>query len=355
MGTRKLTVAAVQCAPVFLDREATVERIVGIIHEAAAAGADLVVLPEAIVPGYPDWVWRLPAWADRTWYERLVDQAVDIPGPAIDGLGQAARATNTFVSVGVTERVRSGTLYNTLVHLDSGGQVAGIHRKLIATGGERTVWGSGDASTLVTVDVGRARVGGLICWENLMPLARAATYAQGVDIYLAPTWDHGDSWIPTLQHIAREGRVFVVGTNTCLRAADIPRSLPGVDDVFGGDENGFINPGNTVVVNPAGRLLAGPLVGETGMLVVTLDLDELTVARRQFDPIGHYARPDVFELIVHQPHRSTPSQHQGDHPCLPAPVPPTTASTSAPSSTPARRSAPNPKPPSSRGARPAVG
>ncbi len=292
-----VTVAAVQATPVFLDRDATVAVIAADIARAAACGAELVVFPEAIVPGYPDWVWRTAAWSDREWYRRLHDQAVDVPGPATAQLGMAAREAGVWVAVGVTERVSSGTLYNTLVYIKPDGEVAGRHRKLMPTGGERTVWGNGDGSTLTVVDTAFGRVGGLICWENLMPLARSAMYQQGIDIYLAPTWDNSDSWISTLRHIAREGRVFVIGTNSCLRGSDVPRDLPGAAEMYGGDDD-WMSRGNTVIVGPDGAVVAGPLVGQAGMLVATLDLGDLTLARREFDPVGHYARPDVFQLSV---------------------------------------------------------
>lgn len=295
--TRTLTVAAVQATPVFLDRDATVEHLVRLTKEASSAGARLVVFPEAIVPGYPDWVWRRPAWSDLDWYRRLHDQAVEVPGPATEALGAAANEAGAWVVVGVTERVRSGTLYNTLVYLDPNGEVAGTHRKLMPTGGERTVWGQGDGSTLTVVGTDFARIGGLTCWENLMPLARAAMYQQGIDIYLAPTWDNSDAWLSTLRHIAREGRVFVIGTNTCLRGSDIPRSLPGADELYGGDDD-WLSRGNTAIVAPDGTVLAGPLTGDAGILVATVDLADLTLARRELDPIGHYSRPDVFRLAV---------------------------------------------------------
>jgi len=292
-----VTVAAVQATPVFLDRDATIDIVVGHIEEAAAAGARLVVFGEALVPGYPDWVWRSPAWADGDWYRRLHGQAVDVPGPVTERIGAAARAAGAWVCVGVTERVRSGTLYNTLLTVAPDGLVAARHRKLVATGGERTVWGGGDGRDLAPVDTGFGRVGGLICWENLMPLARAAVYQHGVDIYVAPTWDNSDAWLATLRHIAREGRVFVVGTNTCLRGSDIPRSLRGAAELYGGAED-WLSRGNTAIVGPDGTVLAGPLRDEAGMLVVTLDLADLVLARRQFDPVGHYARPDVFPFTV---------------------------------------------------------
>lgn len=301
----QVTVAAVQSTPVLLDRDATVDRLLVSIKEAGAAGAQLVVFPEAIVPGYPDWVWRVPAFSDREWYERLYDQAVDIPGPVTEVLGAAAREAGAWVAVGVNERVRSGTVYNTLLYLDPEGAVAGVHRKLMPTGGERSVWGRGEGP-LPVLDTPFGRVGGLLCWENLMPLARAALYQQGIEVYLAPTWDNSDSWVSTLRHIAREGRVFVIGTNTCLHSRDVPRTLPGADRLYSGADDDWLSRGNTVVVGPDGDVLAGPLTEEAGMLVVTLDLGQLTAARRAFDPIGHYARPDVFELTVHPP-RSDPA------------------------------------------------
>lgn len=298
--TGRVVVAAVQSTPVLLDRDATTERLAASIEEAAGAGAQLVVFPEAIVPGYPDWVWRVPAFSDRDWYDRLHDQAVDIPGPVTERLGAAAREAAAWVAVGVTERVRSRTLYNTLLYLDPSGAVAGVHRKVMPTGGERSVWGQGDGPFPV-VETGFGRVGGLLCWENLMPLARAALYEQGVDIYLAPTWDNNDAWLATLRHIAREGRVFVIGTNTCLHARDVPRSLPGADRLYAGADDDWPSRGNTAIVGPDGAVIAGPITEQAGMLVATLDLARLTAARREFDPIGHYARRDLFQLAVRRP------------------------------------------------------
>lgn len=306
--TGTVTVAAVQSTPVFLDRDATVARLVASIDEAAASGAELIVFPEAIVPGYPDWVWRTPAWTDGDWYRRLWDEAVDIPGPVTEVLGAAASAADAWLVVGVNERTRSGTLYNSLLYLAPDGGVAGVHRKLMPTGGERTVWGYGDSSTLTVVDMGFARVGGLTCWENLMPLARASMYAQGIDILVAPTWDNSDAWPCTLRHIAREGRVFVVGTNTCLHGRDVPRSLPGAGELYPADDEDWLSRGNTMIVAPDGAVIAGPLTGRPGTLTASLDLGDLVAARRAFDPVGHYARPDVFTLSVHQPPTALPTR-----------------------------------------------
>ena len=294
----RLTVAAVQATPVFLDRDATVDRVVADVAQAAAQGAQLVVFPEAVVPGYPDWVWRKHAWADRGLYERLYDQAVDVPGPVTERLGQAARAAGVWVVVGVTERSTSATVYNALVYLDPRGEVSGVDRKLMPTGGERTIWGNGVGPTLTVVPTPFGRVGGLICWENLMPLARAAMWEQGVDIFLAPTWDDSEVWLSTLRHIAREGRVFVIGTNTFLTGADVPRTLPGADTMYG-DRDDLMSRGGTTIIGPDGGVLEGPLFDRSGMLVTTIDLAELAEARRQFDVVGHYARPDVLRLELH--------------------------------------------------------
>ena len=296
-----VTVAASQTTPVFLDREATLQVIEQDVVTAASAGAQLVVFPEAILPGYPDWVWRRPAWSDGQFFARLADQAVVIPGPATDELAQIASASGVWVVVGITEKVRSGTLYNSLLYVAPDGSIAGVHRKLIPTGGERTVWGNGNGPVATVIDMGFARVGGLICWENLMPLARAAIYEHDIDIYLAPTWDNSPAWPSTLQHIAREGRVFVIGTNTCMHSGDVrrgfPAAFPDADDVYG-DETDWCSQGNTTLVDPTGAILVGPLTGRSGILIETFDLDLLVAARREFDPNGHYARPDLLQLAT---------------------------------------------------------
>jgi nitrilase len=293
-------VAAVQAAPVFLDRQATLEKVAGLTKEAAAQGARLIVFPEAYLPTYPDWVWRTRPWQDghTKLYARLLDQSVVIPGPATEELGAMAAEAGAYLCVGVNERdERGSTLYNTLLYLGPDGNVLGKHRKLMPTGGERLVWGYGDGSTLFSFDTPFGRVGGLLCWENYMPLARAAMYAEGIDIYLAPTWDNGEVWVPSMRHIAVEGRVFVVGVNYCFRGSDVPAEIPGRDELYGGEDD-WLSQGNTCIVDPGGTLLAGPLVGSEGILYADIDVERARVARYQFDPVGHYARPDVFRLVV---------------------------------------------------------
>jgi nitrilase len=293
----RLIVAAVQATPVFLDRDATVGKCAALVKEAAGNGARLMVFPETFVPTYPDWVWRVAAWdgPSQELFGRLREQSVEVPSPATKALGAAAKRAKAYVSVGVNE-LDGSTLFNTQLMFAPDGSLIGRHRKLMPTGGERLVWGMGDGSTLEVYDTPYGRIGGLICWENYMPLARTAMYAKGVDIWTAPTWDNGDSWVSTLRHIAREGRVYVIGVGTLLRGSDVPQDVPG-RELWGGEED-WANDGHSAIVDPDGSLLAGPLVGEEGILYAEVDAAHARAERLKFDPVGHYARPDVFQLTV---------------------------------------------------------
>src|SRR5664279_5082938 len=299
------TVAAVQATPVFLDREATTDKAVSLISAATEAGAGLVVFPEAFIPTYPDWVWRLPAWADAPFARRLYAESVEVPGPTVARLAEAARASGVYVAIGVNER-SGATLYNTLLYLAPDGTLVGNHRKLMPTGGERTIWGVGDGSTLDVVRTPFGVIGGLLCWENYMPLARAAMYAQGVDIYLAPTWDNSDVWLATLRHIAKEGGCYVLGIAPVLRATDVPIELRG--DTYG-DEHDWMSRGQSAIIAPGGDVLAGPLAEQEGILYATIDPDLVQAQHRHFDPVGHYSRPDVFNLHVDTTHRQPVTMH----------------------------------------------
>jgi nitrilase len=299
----RFTVAAVQAAYVLLDRDATVARVEQLVAEAAEQGAELVVLPEAFVPGTPLWIDSAPIWdRDGQWYARLVEQAVIVPGPTTARLGTIARTHRVHLVIGVQEREQYGTtIYNSVLYFGADGSLLGKHRKLMPTGSERTVWGQGDGSTLQVVQTPLGRLGGLICWENYMPLARFHLYAQGVDVWLAPTLAQGDGWVATMQHIAREGRVWVVGVNPCLRRDQIPADLPHRDRIAPEPQPGageWIEPGNSVICNPSGELVAGPLRHEERILTATIDLAQVAEQRRLFDPTGHYHRPDVFSLTV---------------------------------------------------------
>ena len=291
-------VAAVQATPVFLDRDATIAKTIELIDKAAADGAQLVVLPEGFVPGYPDWVWRTRAWDDEAWFGRWQDQAVVVPGPDVDRLAEAAHVAGVYFVIGVCEREPHGsTIYNTILYFGPEGTLLGKHCKLMPTGGERLVWGYGDGSTLDVIDTPFGRVGGLICWENYMPLARAAMYAKGIDIWVAPTWDNSDTWVATLRHIAKEGRQYVIGVAPLMRGSDVPPTIPGREDLYGGDED-WMSRGYSAIVDYEGKVIAGPLLETEGIVTADIDVDDARASRQKFDPVGHYSRPDVFRLTV---------------------------------------------------------
>ncbi len=287
-----------------LHREQTLARAVELIEAAADAGAKLVSFPETWVPGYPEWVWRLRPGADEDLadeiHARLLENSVDLERDQLQPVRDAARRRSVTVSIGIHEldgRFSRGTLYNGLVLIGPGGEILNRHRKLMPTNPERMVWGQGDASGLRVVDTPVGRVGGLVCWENYMPLARFAVYAQGPDLYLAPTWDAGSGWISTIRHIALEGRCWVLGNGTALRGRDLPADFPGRDLLFPDLEDWF-NPGDSAVVAPDGRIVAGPLRQEHGTLFAEIDPTAAAVARRTLDVAGHYGRPDIFTLTV---------------------------------------------------------
>ena len=300
---RAFTVAAVQAAYVLMDREATTDRVEQLIGNAAGQGAELIVFPEVFVPGTPIWIDSVPIWdGDEAWFARLVDQAVVVPSPTTERIAAAVEDAGAYVVVGVDEREPHGTtIFNTLLYFGPDGRLLNKHRKLMPTGSERTVWGMGDGSMLDVVPTDLGRVGGLICWENYMPLARYHLYAQGIEIWVAPTLARGDGWIATMRHIAREGRVWVVGVNPCVRVDQIPADFPDRDRVWrvlDEDEAEWVEPGNSVICDPNGEIVAGPLRYAEDILTAEVDLAEVAVGRRLFDPVGHYNRPDVFRLSV---------------------------------------------------------
>jgi nitrilase len=302
--TRVLRVAAVQAAYTLMDRDATIDRVAVLTAAAAREGAQLVVFPEAFVPGTPIWIDTQPVWeGDEDWFGLLASHAVVIGDPACDRLAAIAAEHAVWLVVGVSERAEHGaTIYNTVLYFSPGGTLAGRHRKLVPTGSERTVWGMGDGSTLSVVDAGQARIGGLICWENYMPLARFHMYAQGIDVWIAPTLAVGDGWIATMRHLARENRMFVVAVNPVLHADQVPAGFPARDHLLPPgylEQNGpWLEPGNTVIVAPDGSVLAGPVREREETLVLDLDLQTVAIARRYLDPVGHYNRPDIFRLSV---------------------------------------------------------
>jgi nitrilase len=297
-------VAVVQLAPVFLDRAATLARAVAALQDAARAGAQLVVFPEAYVPGYPAWIWRLRpgpdmGLADRL-HARLRAQAVSLAGDDLLPLRQAAKECRVTVVCGIEEidaEFSRGTLYNSVVVIGPDGTLLNRHRKLMPTNPERMVWGQGDASGLKAVDTPCGRLGTLICWESYMPLARAALYAQGVQLYVAPTYDSGDRWIATARHIAREGACWVIGSGCALQGRDLADPMLAEAGLYP-DPDAWINGGDSVVVAPGGKIVAGPLHEQYGVLAAEIELESVGLAQRSLDVSGHYARPDIFRLQV---------------------------------------------------------
>jgi nitrilase len=301
-------VAVVQDAPVFLDRDATLEKACALIGEAAAAGAKLVAFPEAFVPAYPDWVWVLAARERKALgalHAELVANALTVPGPETERLARAARDVGVQLVIGVNERnaeASGSSLYNTLLFFDAQGRLYARHRKLVPTGGERLVWAQGDGSTLAVHDTPLGRLCGVICWENYMPLTRYAMYAWGAQIYVAATWDRGEPWLATVRHIAREGRVFVLNACSALHRDDVPDRFDFKRLYPAGRE--WINAGDSAIVSPDGEFIAGPLHERKGIVYAELDPAQFSAARWMFDAAGHYARPDVFQLTVTRMPRS---------------------------------------------------
>lgn len=304
--------AIVQKAPVFLDKQKTIDTAVATVEEAATNGAELVVFTEAFIPGYPAWVWRLRPGGDwslsEELHERLLNNAVVMESDDLAPLYKAAKNNNVTIVCGIEERdsqLSQSTIYNTVIVISPDGTLLNKHRKVMPTNPERMVWGFGDASGLKVVDTPVGRVGTLLCWENYMPLARYALYSQGVEIYIAPTYDSGEGWIGTLQHIAREGCCWVVGCGNLMKGSDIPNNFPDKESLYP-DADEWINPGDSLVIAPGGEIVAGPMREEAGILYCEVDSQKVGIAKRALDVTGHYSRPDIFQLHVNtQPQSPT--------------------------------------------------
>ncbi len=295
---KTLKVSLIQDAPVLFDLKASLDKVGALLEEANKEAPDLVLLPEAFLPAYPRGlgfgtvVGSRSADGREVWL-RYWENSLTVPGPTVAQLGELARQFHCYLVIGVIERGESGTLYCTMLYFDNEGNLLGKHRKLKPTAAERIIWGEGDGSDLEVYPTPFGNIGGLICWENYMPLARTHLYQQGVEIYLAPTADHRDSWQATMRHIATEGRCFVLGSNQFVKKSDYPTDLPG-ENIEAFPE--VMSRGGSVIVDPLGQVIAGPLWDEPGILSVELDLSLIAKAKMDFDPVGHYARDDVFEL-----------------------------------------------------------
>ncbi len=298
----KTKIAAAQLTPVFLNKEKTVEKACNAILEAGREGASLIVFPEAYISGYPDWVWLYPPHKGKelnSLYVKLVENAVSIPDNSTEKLCKAAKSANINVVIGMNERnseTSNASLYNTLLFIDINGKILGKHRKLMPTNCERLIWAQGNGSTLKSYNTSAGKIGGLICWENFMSLARIALFEAGIQILCSPTWDKGSDWLGTMQHIAREGGVFVVSNCMTLHIDDLPEDLK---QIYPKDKK-WISTGNSCIIDPNGKIISGPLDSKEGLLYAEIDLQDIIAAKRRFDVVGHYARPDVFNLSINK-------------------------------------------------------
>ena len=298
-------VAVVQASPVVFDRERTLEKLCSLAGEAARKGARLVLFPEAFVSAYPRGLDFGAVVGNRTDagrrdFQRYWESSVDVPGPAVDALAKTARTHDIYLVVGVVER-DGGTLYCTVLFFAPDGSYLGKHRKVMPTASERLVWGFGDGSTMPVFDTPLGKLGAVICWENYLPLLRAAMYAKGIELYCAPTADMRDSWIASMRHIAVEGRCFVLSCNQFNRRKDFPTDYR---TPFGDDPETVMSRGGSCIVDPFGNFLAGPNVDGEAILIADIDRSQIVQGKYDIDVVGHYARPDIFQLYVdEQPKR----------------------------------------------------
>lgn len=294
----KVKAAVVQSAPVLFDKYKTLQKIADLVEEASAESPDLILFPEAYIPAYPRGLSFGTVVGDRSsdgrevWL-KYVENSIEVPGDECLELARIAKKAQAYLVIGVIEKVSSGTLYCTMLYFSPNGKLIGKHRKLKPTAAERIIWGEGDGSDLTTYDTTIGKLGGLICWENYMPLARSWVYQQGIEIYLAPTADQRVSWQHTMKHIAMEGRCFVLSANQYVTRDDYPSDLPG-EDISKLPQ--VLSKGGSVIIDPLGETIAGPVWEKEEILYAELDMDMLNKARMDFDPVGHYARKDVFEL-----------------------------------------------------------
>ena len=295
----QIKVAVVQAASVTFDREKTLKRVHVLVRDAARQGAQLVVFPEAFISGYPrglDFGAVVGSRTDkgREDFRRYWESSVDVPGPAVDELGGIARQNRIYLVVGVVER-DGGTLHCSVLFFSPDGSYLGKHRKVMPTASERLIWGFGDGSTFPVFDTPLGKLGAVICWENYLPLLRAAMYAKGIEIYCAPTADSRDSWLATVRHIAVEGRCFVLSCNQFNRRRDFPADY---DTAYGKDPDTVVTRGGSCIVDPFGNFLAGPNFDDEAILLAELDRAQIIRGKFDLDVVGHYSRPDIFQLHV---------------------------------------------------------
>jgi nitrilase len=312
-GANPFKAAVVQAAPRAFDRECTLEKAASLCAQAASKGAQLIVFPEAFVSAYPRGLDFGAVVGNRTDqgrkdFQRYWESSVDVPGPALDALSRMARVNNIYLVMGVIER-DGGTLYCTVLFFAPDGAYLGKHRKLMPTASERLVWGFGDGSTMPVYDTPLGKLGSVICWENYLPLMRAAMYAKGIELYCAPTADSRDCWLATVRHIAVEGRCFVLSCNQFNRRRDFPADYR---TSFGDDPNTIVTRGGSCIVDPFGNFLAGPNFENEAILIAEIDRAQIIRGKFDLDVVGHYARPDIFQLRVDESLKSPVTTHTSD-------------------------------------------
>lgn len=304
-------VAVVQAASVIMDLEASTEKAISLTLEARNQGANIVVFPEAFLPAYPRGLTFGATVGSRSpegrkdWL-RYWENSVPVPSETTKKLGEAARKAGVYLIIGVIERdneFSGGTLYCSVLFFGPDGTLLGKHRKLKPTGSERLIWGEGDGSTLPVFDTPYGKIGALICWENYMPLARAAMYAKGVQIYIAPTADSRELWQSTIRHIAAEGRCFVLSCNQYVNKDMYPVDLACYEDLLSSPDE--MCPGGSAIVGPLGEYIKEPVFGKEDILIADLDLRDIAYSQFDFDVVGHYSRPDVFQLLVNEEKKRT--------------------------------------------------
>lgn len=315
---KHVCVAVVQAASVIMDEKASTQKAVDLTLEAGAKGAKIVVFPEAFISAYPRGLSFGTTVGSRTptgrqdWL-RYWESSIEVPGESTEKLGVAAKKAGVYLVIGVIEKdteTSGGTLYCTVLFFGPDGKLLGKHRKLKPTAAERIIWGEGDGSTLPVFDTPYGKIGALICWENYMPLARAAMYAQGVQIYIAPTADSRETWQPTIRHIALEGRCFVLSANQYVTKAMYPNDLAGYHDLVDLPEE--MSPGGSAVVGPLGDYIAKPVYGREEIILADLNVQDIALSQLDFDVTGHYSRPDVFQLYVNGSKAKSVNWRHGD-------------------------------------------
>ena len=296
----KVKVCLVQDSPVFFDKEKTLDKLEQLTKKYAAQGCELIVFPESFIPGYPrgfSFGAKIGSRTDagRKLYAEYRRNSIDLESDELKRLEKLAHSEKVYLVIGITEKQHiNGSLYCSMIYISPTDGLLGVHRKIKPTGTERIVWAEADGASLVTFQTKIGKLGGLICWENYMPLARMAMYQKGVEIYIAPTADAREAWTATMQHIALEGRCFVLGCNQYFTKSMVPEPFKSLVQ----DEPETMCRGGSVIVSPLGKIIAGPLFDKAGALIAELDLEEIDLSKLDFDVIGHYARNDIFQFKV---------------------------------------------------------